>query len=129
MIRGIGVDIVQLSRIRDLLDRNGPRFLARVLTEGERAYCARLVDPVPSIASRFAAKEAVLKALGTGWSQGIRWQDVEVIRGEYGPPSIALHGAADEIARKAGVGQVHISLTHDSGAAVAVAVLESGEGA
>ncbi len=125
MILGIGVDIVQLSRIRDLLERHGPRFLARVLTEGERAYCARHVDPVPSVASRFAAKEAVLKALGTGLAQGIKWHDVEVVRGEYGPPRIELHGEAARFAGELGVARAHLSLTHDSGAAVAMAVLES----
>ncbi|MBP7148841.1 MAG: holo-ACP synthase [Acidobacteria bacterium] len=121
MISGIGVDIVDLPRIRGVLERHGPRFLDRVLTAGEQAYCQRHRDPAPHVAVRFAAKEAVLKALGTGWSGGIRWTDVEVVRGESGPPRIELHGVAAEVAAGA---RVHVSLTHDRGAAVAVAVLE-----
>lgn len=124
MIVGIGIDIVQLERMRGVLQRHGERFFQRILTDGERAYCARLKDPVPSIAARFAAKEAVLKALGTGWSGGLRWTDVEVVRGETGPPRIALHGEAARIAAESGADAVHLSLTHDGGAAVAVAILE-----
>lgn len=125
MVVGIGVDIVQIDRIERLLERHGDRFLARVMTDGERAYCARHKNPTPSIAARFAAKEAVLKALGTGWSGGIRWQDVEVVRGDAGPPVIALHGAAAAIAAGKGVVRTHLSLAHDAGAAVATVVLES----
>jgi holo-[acyl-carrier protein] synthase len=124
VIIGIGIDIVHLERIRGTLGRHGERFLARILTDGERAYCARLKDPVPSVASRFAAKEATLKALGTGWSRGIKWSDVEVVRGEYGPPKIRLHGEAAAVAAELGGDLVHLSLTHDGGSAVAVAILE-----
>lgn len=124
-IVGIGVDIVQLSRIRALCERHEDRFRARILTDREQEYCRRRLDQIPSIASRFAAKESVLKALGVGWSGGVRWRDVEVVRGETGPPAIELHGAAAQIAAEQGVRRVHISLTHDGGAAVAVAVLES----
>ncbi len=126
MIVGIGVDIVQLSRIRALCERHDERFLGRILTEREQEYCRRRVDPVPSVASRFAAKEALLKALGVGWSGGVRWRDVEVVRGESGPPSIELHGEAARVAAKKAVRFTHVSLSHDSGAAVAVVVLESG---
>jgi holo-[acyl-carrier protein] synthase len=122
-IAGVGVDLVELDRIRGALERHGERFLDRILTAGEREYCYRRRDPVPHIAARFAAKEAVVKALGTGFAHGIRWIDVEVERDEVGPPRIVLHGAALQIA---GAGaRVHLSLTHDKGAAVAVAVLES----
>lgn len=122
MIAGVGVDIAELDRIRDLLSRHGERFLSRILTEGERAYCQARRDPVPHVAARFAAKEAVLKALGTGWAHGIKWTDVEVIRGESGPPTISLHGEAQRLA--GANGRWHLSLTHDRGAAVAVAILE-----
>jgi holo-[acyl-carrier protein] synthase len=125
VIVGIGIDIVQLGRIRDMVGRHGDRFLARIFTEGERAYCARMTDAVPSLAARFAAKEAVLKALGTGWSRGIGWRDVEVVRGETGPPRIELHGEAAAVAAHLGANRFHLSLTHDGGAAVAVAVLEA----
>jgi holo-[acyl-carrier protein] synthase len=121
-IEGVGVDLVELDRIRAALERHGERFLDRILTAGERAYCYRRRDPVPHVAARFAAKEAVVKALGTGFAQGIRWVDVEVERDEVGPPRIVLHGAAQQIAGEAA--RVHLSLTHDKGAAIAVAVLE-----
>jgi len=126
MVLGIGVDIVEINRVRALLERHKDRFVDRVLCPGEKAYCNRRADPAPSIASRFAAKEAVLKALGVGWSGGVRWQDVEVIRGEIGPPRAELHGQAARVAQNLGVRRLHITLTHDGGAAVAVAVLEGG---
>jgi len=124
MVLGIGVDIVEIERVRALLERHGDRFVDRVLSPGEKAYCSRRADPAPSIASRFAAKEAVLKALGIGWSGGVRWQDVEVVRGEVGPPRVELHGRAARVAENLGVRSTHITLSHDGGAAVAVAVLE-----
>lgn len=124
MIVSIGVDIIELSRIRDVLSRFGERFLARVLTEGEQSYCARKRDPVPSLAGRFAAKEAVAKALGTGISAGVGWRDIEVVRDQWGPPRIELHRRAAERAKELGAARVHFSLTHGRDAAVAVAVLE-----
>ncbi len=122
MIAGVGVDLVELDRIRAALGRHGERFLDRILTAGEREYCYRRRDPVPHVAARFAAKEAVVKALGTGFSHGIRWVDIEVLREDNGPPEVALHGAAVEIAGE--TARVYLSLTHDKGAAIAVAVLE-----
>lgn len=124
MILGTGIDYVLIERVRGLLAKHGDRFLGRVLTEGERGYCAGKHDPVPSIAARFAAKEAVLKALGTGWSRGVGWKDVEVVKGETGPPTIALHGEAARIAAALGADRTHVSLSHDGGAAVAMAILE-----
>lgn len=121
MIRGVGLDIVEVERVRGVLDRHGDSFFDRVLTPGERAYCARFHDPAPSVAARFAAKEAVFKALGTGWSGGIRWTDVEVVRGETGPPRIELHGKAQEVA---GRSRIWLSITHEKTLAAAMAVLE-----
>ena len=124
MILGVGIDLADIERLRGVLERHGDRFLERVLTARERDYCRRWRDPVPQVAARFAAKEAVLKALGTGLSGGIRWQDVEVRRDENDPPRIELRGKAAEKAAARGVDRVHLSLSHDHGAAVAVAILE-----
>jgi holo-[acyl-carrier protein] synthase len=123
-IVGIGIDLVNLERLRGVLDRYGPRFVARVLTADERAYCERHRDPTPQVAARFAAKEAVLKALGTGLARGIRWRDIEVRHGERTAPRIHLRGRAAEEAAARGVGGIHVSLSHDRGAAVAMVVLE-----
>jgi holo-[acyl-carrier protein] synthase len=122
VIAGLGVDIVELGRIRDVLERHGERFLKRILTEGEQRYCALHRDPVPHVAARFAAKEAALKALGTGWSGGIHWTDVEVVREASGKPTLLLHGEAAKLQGPSACW--HLSLTHDRGNAVAVAVLE-----
>jgi holo-[acyl-carrier protein] synthase len=123
-IVGIGIDLVSIERLRGVLDRYGERFLERVLTADERGYCARHRDPTSQIAVRFAAKEALLKALGTGLSRGIRWQDVEVRREGDGPPRIHLSGRAVEESAALGVGRIHLSLSHDRGAAVAMVILE-----
>ncbi len=122
---GMGVDLVGIDRIEDLLSRHEERFLDRCFTDGERAYAER--NPkrrVEHLAARFAAKEAVLKALGTGWAEGIGWTDVEVIRDESGKPGVRLTGRAAEIARDRGISEWHLSLSHASGFAVASAVAE-----
>src|SRR5512139_1099204 len=110
-IVGIGIDLVGIERLRGVLDRYGARFVERVLTAGERAYCERHHDPAPSVAARFAAKEAVLKALGTGLARGIRWQDVEVRREGQGPPRMHLSGRAAEEAAALGVDRIHLSIS------------------
>jgi holo-[acyl-carrier protein] synthase len=92
-IIGLGFDATDLPRIRDAFDRYGDRFLRRVFTDGEIAYCTRQRDPVPSLAGRFAAKEATMKALGTGHSHGVLWKDIEVVR-HGGPPQLRLTGGA-----------------------------------
>lgn len=124
MITSLGVDIIELDRVRATYERFGERFLERVLTDAERAYCKRKVDPVPSVAGRFAGKEAVAKALGTGIARGVHWRSIEIVREPSGKPGIALHGEAKRLADEAGVRAVHFSLTHGRDAAVAVAVLE-----
>jgi len=123
VILGIGVDIAQIERMRALLERHGDRVLARILTDGERAYCAAKADAAPHVAARFAAKEATAKAFGTGISRGVAWKDIEVRR-DGGAPRIELAGGAARVAADLGVTRIHLSLSHDGGAAVAMVVLE-----
>lgn len=124
MIVGIGVDVIEIARIRETLERQGDRFLRRVYTQLEKDYCNVRRDPVPHYAVRFAAKEAVFKALGTGWSGGIRWQDVEVRREEGRAPTIMLYGQAEQRSRSLGASTIHVSLSHSRNSAVAIAILE-----
>jgi len=125
MITGLGVDIVEIDRMRDALARR-PRMKERIFSEEERAYCEKRNRPEIHYAMRFAAKEAVLKALGTGFS-GVRFRDVEVVRDERGRPVPKLSGRAAEIAEAAGVVEMHLSLsfTHANAVASAVAITES----
>jgi len=124
MIAGIGVDIVDIARIQALLDRYGKRFLARVYTEAEAAYALRGANAAERLAGRFAVKEAVMKALGTGKTQGILWRDVETVRGRFGRPEVRLHGQAVKWAKIRGSGAVHASITHDGGKAGGFVILE-----
>ena len=124
MIIGTGIDIVEIVRLRKTLEGTGERFLKRVFTPGEQRYCLARHDPAPHLAARFAAKEAVLKALGTGWAQGVTWLDVEVSKPSRGAPIILLHGVAREIAASKGVSKIHLSLTHTNHYAAATAILE-----
>ena len=128
MIAGIGVDIVDVARIQALLERYGERFLARVYTEAEAAYAMGGANRAERLAGRFAVKEAVMKALGTGKSQGILWRDVETLRGRLGKPEVRLHGEAVKWATLRGYGTVHASITHDGGKAVAFVILEKAGG-
>ncbi|HEX7524551.1 MAG TPA: holo-ACP synthase [Candidatus Deferrimicrobium sp.] len=124
MIAGIGVDIVDIARIQTLLDLYGERFLRRVYTEAETAYAMSGANKAERLAGRFAVKEAMLKALGTGKSQGILWKDVETVRGRFGKPEVHLHGQAVKWAKWRRGSQVHASITHDGGKAVAFVILE-----
>jgi len=124
VIAGIGVDIVDIARIQAMLDRYGERFLARVYTEAETAYAMGGANRAERLAGRFAVKEAVMKALGTGKSQGILWRDVETLRGHLGKPEVRLHGQAVNWATLRGFGAAHVSITHDGGKAVAFVILE-----
>ncbi len=123
MILGLGLDLVSIPRFQRFLERWGERGLRRVFTPAELDYCASLPVPAASFAARFAAKEAFLKALGTGLS-GHRWTDVEVVRADSGQPSLRLHGGATAAARRRGVIACHLSLTHTVELAGAVVVLE-----
>lgn len=124
MIRGLGVDSIALARIARVWTAYGPRFLDRILTDGEREYVSRWADPVPRIAGRFAAKEACMKALGTGWGFGVRWRDIEVGRLPTGRPVVELHGRALEMLRAAGGTTAHVTITHTDEHAIAVVILE-----
>jgi holo-[acyl-carrier protein] synthase len=128
MIAGIGVDIVDVARIQALLDRYGERFLRRVYTEVETAYAMGGGNRAERLAGRFAVKEAMMKALGTGKSQGILWRDVETLRARSGKPEVRLHGQAVRWAKLRGGGAVHVSITHDGGKAVAFVILEKAGG-
>jgi holo-[acyl-carrier protein] synthase len=121
----LGIDLVETERVGRALARTAG-FEARVFTEGESAECAARGDRVQALASRFAAKEACLKALGTGWSGGLGFRQIEVVREGSGRPSLRLHGAAAARAAALGVTRIHVSLTHQASAAAAVVVLESG---
>jgi holo-[acyl-carrier protein] synthase len=118
-----GIDLVDVDRIARLMDEHGARFLERVFTEAERAYALDAPKTRDErLAARFAAKEAVLKALGTGWRGGIAWTDVEVTRSASGEPGVRLSGRAAEVAAERGVASWLLSLTHTSGFASASAI-------
>jgi holo-[acyl-carrier protein] synthase len=124
VILGFGMDVVEIARVARILagpaDRT-ERFLARVFTPAERAYCDARQDRAGRYAARFAAKEAALKALGA--PAGVRWTDLEVVRAE-GAPSLLLEGRAAEVARGLGVARVHVTITHDAGVSAAAVILE-----
>ena len=121
-IIGLGIDATDLPRIRDTVERFGDRFLRRVFTDGEIAYCTRQRDPVPSLAGRFAAKEATMKALGTGHARGVLWKDIEVFRLE-GPPQLRLSGGAARRFEALGARRSLLTITHSEGLALAQVLL------
>ena len=124
MIVSIGIDIIEVARIREVLLRT-PRFRERVFTPSERAYCdSRGAVAAQHYAARFAAKEAALKALQTGWRGGISWQDVEIASRDSGAPYLILHGRVKELFDKSGATAVHLSLSHTSEHAIAEVILE-----
>ncbi len=125
MIVGSGIDITEVPRIAQSIERFGDRFVQRIFTEGEIRYCESKANRVERYAARFAAKEAGMKALGTGWSHGVRWRDLEVCRQPVGRPTIAFHGKAAEFAAKLGVAHVALSLSHTAEHAIAQVILES----
>jgi holo-[acyl-carrier protein] synthase len=124
VIISIGIDIIEVRRVREVLART-PRFVERVFTPLERAYCdGRGAVAAQHYAARFAAKEAALKALGTGWGGGVGWQDVEIARDGAGAPSLVFHGRALELFRRSGATRAHVSLAHTAEHAVAQVILE-----
>ena len=125
-VRGIGVDIAQVSRIAQSLERFGERMERRLFTAGELAYCRAHKDPLPHLAARFAAKEAASKALGTGMSGGVGWTQIEVLQPGGCVPELRFSGAALERFTALGCERSHLSLSHDAGLAVACVVLEGG---
>jgi holo-[acyl-carrier protein] synthase len=124
MILGLGIDRIEIHRVRDTWTRHGERFHRRVFTSDEWTYCLSRPDPAASMAARFAAKEATMKALGLGWGSGIRYRDIEVRRGRAGAPSLQLHGHARDFADYRNVGNMVVSLTHDRTHAMATVILE-----
>jgi len=127
VIAGIGIDIVDIGRVESLLSRYGDRFVQRVFTDEEAAYARKSVKPAERLAGRFAIKEAVLKAFGTGKSQGIRWRDIETVRGRMGRPQVKLYGKAANYLKLINGNTVHSTITHDGGKAVAFVVIERTE--
>jgi holo-[acyl-carrier protein] synthase len=126
MILGLGTDLVVIARVEDLLSRHGERFLNRVFTSRERTECLRRARPAIHLAARVAAKEAAMKALGTGWSLGVRWLDVEVQSAGDTPPTLRLDGVARTRAEVRGVRETLVSLSHDGGYALAVVMATDG---
>lgn len=117
-----GIDLVECGRIAEAVERHGAHFLERVLTQAERDYVAKMVKPTPHIAGRFAAKEAVLKMLGTGWRGAIAWTDIEVLNDVYGQPHVTLGGRCAELARDKGIDRVLLSISHTENNAMASAI-------
>jgi len=123
-ILGMGIDIVEIDRLEGVIVRRGERFVGRVFTEAERSYCEGRPRPAIHYAGRFAVKEAVLKAIRTGWVEGINWRDIEVELGRMGEPSVCLAGGALARAREMGVQAIHVSISHTEHYAVASAIAE-----
>jgi holo-[acyl-carrier protein] synthase len=121
-VLGIGIDATDIPRVAEMFARYGDRFLRRVFTDGEIAYCTRHRDPAPHLAARFAAKEAAMKALGTGHACGVLWHDIEVVR-DAGPPQLLLHGGAAERARSLLVVRSLLTITHAETIAIAQVML------
>ena len=124
MIVGLGVDIAEVARIREAIERHGERFLTRVFTPLEIAYCQSHRNSAERFAARFAAKEAAMKALGTGWRRGVAWRDIEVSNARSGKPALNLSGKALEFYRALGGNRVAVSLTHTEDQALAQVIIE-----
>jgi holo-[acyl-carrier protein] synthase len=124
-IVGTGIDICEVARVRQAIDRFGQRFVKRVFTEAERAYCESKRNRIERYAARFAAKEAAMKAIGTGLRRGVSWQDFEVGREPGGRPTIVIRGKGAEFAAKLGMKRAALSITHTKDQALAQVILES----
>lgn len=123
MIYGIGTDIVQVARLQRSMEQN-PRMAEKLFTEAEIDYCESRAAKYQSYAARFAAKEAVMKALGTGWDERIHWQNIEIIKPEGKPPYVVLHSGANAYAHERGLGKIHLSISHERENATAFVVIE-----
>lgn len=124
MILGMGTDLAEVDRIEQSVKRYGNRFLERVYSDFERSYSMRKKNYAERLAGRFAAKEAGMKAIGTGWRRGVTWKDFEVVNEPGGKPTLKLSGAAAQIAERMGVKRVSLSITHTAAIAMAVVILE-----
>ena len=125
MIIATGIDIVDISRLEESFERSGDLFRDRIFTEVEIAYCERRARRFASYAARFAAKEATMKALGTGWAEGVGWRDIEVVSQENGKPTLKLSGRALELFQKMGAWKAHLTLSHSNDLAIAQVILEA----
>ena len=123
-VRGIGIDVIKVERLIESLERFGERMEKRLFTDDERAYCHRHKDPIPHLAARFAAKEALSKAIGTGMAGGVGWKQIEVLQPGGRQPQLRLTGVALERFEALGCKRSHVSLTHDGGLAIACVVIE-----
>lgn len=123
-IVAVGLDLVEVDRIRRMLDEHPEQFRERVFTPEEDRYCAPRANAAESYAARFAVKEAVMKVLGTGWAEGVAWRHIEVVKHESGAIEVILSGGAAARAAALGIGKVHASITHVNSMAAAVAVAE-----
>jgi holo-[acyl-carrier protein] synthase len=126
LIVGLGLDVAETDRIEAAINRDsGPRFIERIYTPAEVAYCERFVNRYERYAARFAAKEAAMKALGTGWTHGVRWRDIEVAREPSGKPTLRLTGVAREIADRLGAKHIALTITHSGNLALAQVIFEA----
>jgi len=125
VIVGIGIDVEQVARVREAMERHGRRFVDRIFSPAEIAYVERKANRYERYAARFAAKEAGMKAIGTGWRRGVRWLDFEVANLPSGRPTLRIHGAAEKIAEGLGVRNIALSLTHTTEQAMAIVILET----
>lgn len=125
MIVGLGLDIAEIDRIETAITRHGAPFLERIYTPRETAYCESHRSKFERYAARFAAKEAAMKALGTGWRRGVRWRDIEVAREPSGKPTLRLEGAARQIADALGVKNISLTITHSGNLALAEVIFEN----
>ena len=128
MIVGIGIDLVKISRIRQLVQRWARRFLDRVFTEREQQYCYEHRDPSPHLSGRFAVKEAIFKALGAGRAKGIRCNDIEVLNTPQGKPFVTVSGTAKQRLAELEVTEIHVSISHDTDYAVGQVILSKAQG-
>jgi len=124
LIIGMGVDIAEVARIQAAIERHGETFLRRLYTQKEREYCEQSKNKYERYAARFAAKEAGMKALGTGWRRGVRWVDLEIVREKSGRPTLELAGEAAKIAAQLGVTHIALSITHTENQALAQVIFE-----
>jgi holo-[acyl-carrier protein] synthase len=124
MIIGIGIDVVDVAGVRKTLDEYGDSYVNEVFSQFEQEEARASADPAQRYASRFAVKEAYMKAIGTGWGKGVQWEDIEIVSEESGQPTLRLRGEADAISKQRGVTRIHVSLSHTPSLALAQVVLE-----
>jgi holo-[acyl-carrier protein] synthase len=124
MIVGLGIDIAEVDRVKAAIERHGERFLRRIYTDAEIRYCESKANKFERFAGRFAAKEAAMKAIGTGWKGGVAWREFEVVREPSGRPTVRFHGKAAEFAQRLGARRASLSISHTEQQAIAQVILE-----